>query len=74
MEKELRELIMYRFGGDVYQQMMQERRRIRDQREQEVHAQQRRREALIENVLYLLGIAAAIAVMGAIANFVVARV
>jgi hypothetical protein len=74
MEKELRELIMYRFGGDVYQQMMQERRRIRDQREQEVHAQQRRREALIENVLYLLGIAAAIAVMGAIANFVAARV
>jgi hypothetical protein len=74
MERELRELIMYRYGGDVYQQMMQERRRIRDQREQEVHAQRRMREALIENLLYLLAIAVCVALMGLMGKLVMENV
>jgi hypothetical protein len=74
MERELRELIMYRYGGDVYQQMMAERRRIRDQREQEVHAQARRREALIENLLYLVAIAACIAFMGLMGKLIMENV
>jgi hypothetical protein len=74
MEGELRTMILYRYGGDVYQEMMQERRRIRDQREQEIHAQKRMREALIENVLYLVGIAVAIAFMGLMANWIIERV
>jgi hypothetical protein len=74
MEKELRELIMYRFGGDVYQQMMQERRRIRDQREQEIHAQKRRQEAFIENSLYLAAIAVCVALMGWAATWFIEKV
>ena len=74
MEGELRTMILYRFGGDVYQQMMAERRRIRDQREQEVHAQARRREALIENLLYLVAIAACIAFMGLMGKLIMENV
>ena len=43
-EKELRELLMYSYGPQGYQEMVDLRRRIKDQREKTIYAQARRRK------------------------------
>ena len=48
-EKELRELLMYTYGANAYQELQGMRRSIRDQREKTVYAQARRRKAFIWN-------------------------
>lgn len=48
-EKELRELLMYTYGANAYQELQAMRRSIRDQREKTVYAQARRRKAFIWN-------------------------
>lgn len=54
MEKELREMIMYTYGGDVYQEMIREREQIRMKRlRAEMEAQ-----AMRENLLWGGAIAA----------------
>ena len=45
-EKDLRELLMYTYGANAYQELLSMRRSIRDQREKTVYAQVRRRKAL----------------------------
>ena len=53
MENELRELITYRYGNEVYRDMLIMRRQIRQEREQTVYKQQQRRKALLWNSLYI---------------------
>ena len=48
-EKELRELLMYTYGPDAYKELLGMRRKIRDQREKTLYAQERRRKAFIWN-------------------------
>lgn len=43
-EKELRELLMYSYGPQGYQELVDLRRRIKDQREKTVYAQARKRK------------------------------
>ena len=43
-EKELRELLMYTYGPDAYQELLGMRRKIREQREKTIYAQARRRK------------------------------
>jgi hypothetical protein len=50
-EKELRELIVYRFGVDSYREMMDERRQLRAGRERTVMLQRRRRAKAVQNAL-----------------------
>lgn len=50
-EKELRELIVYRFGVDAYREMMEERRQLREGRERTAMLQRRRRAKAIQNAL-----------------------
>ena len=50
-EKELRELIVLRFGVDSYREMMEERRHIREGRERTVMLQRRRRAKAVQNAL-----------------------
>jgi predicted ATP-dependent protease len=50
-EKELRELIVYRFGVDAYREMMDERRQLRESRERTVVLQRRRRAKSFQNAL-----------------------
>lgn len=49
-EKELRELLLYTYGPQGYQEMIDLRRRIRDRRERTIYAQARRRK----NVFWLI--------------------
>lgn len=48
-EKDLRELLMYSYGATAYQELLDMRRKIRDQREKTVYAQARRRKAFFWN-------------------------
>lgn len=53
MENELRELITYRYGNEVYRDMLIMRRQIRQEREQTIYKQQQRRKAFLWNSLYI---------------------
>ncbi len=46
-EKDLRELLMYTYGASAYQELLNMRRSIRDQREKSVYAQARRRKDIL---------------------------
>lgn len=48
-EKELRELLMYTYGANAYQELQGMRRSIKEQREKTVYAQARRRKAFVWN-------------------------
>jgi GrpB-like predicted nucleotidyltransferase (UPF0157 family) len=48
-ETELRELLMYTYGPDAYKELLGLRRKIREQREKTLYAQERRRKAFIWN-------------------------
>jgi len=48
-EKDLRELLMYSYGATAYQELLDMRRKIRDQRERTVYAQARKRKAFFWN-------------------------
>jgi len=52
-EKDLRELLMYSYGASAYQELLNMRRKIKDQREKTVYAQARRRKAFIWNSVAL---------------------
>lgn len=62
MEKELREMIVYRYGTEVYIEMMKTRRRLRAEREQMAKRQAMRRKDFIEQSLLWVLLAALLAV------------
>lgn len=61
-EKELRELIMYRFGQEAYREMMEERKQIRDSRDRQIMLQKRRRAKAIQNFFAVILIASIFAI------------
>jgi ABC-type dipeptide/oligopeptide/nickel transport system permease component len=72
-EKELRELIVYKWGVEEYTAMMRDRAKIKDTRERAILNQRRKMRKLIQNVLtvtVLLGLVGIIVafVIGIIQN------
>lgn len=57
MERELRELLMYTYGKEGYNELVQLRRSIAAQREKTVYLQARKRKALFWNSIQITGIA-----------------
>jgi hypothetical protein len=58
-ERELRELIVYRYGVDAYKEMIRERVKIRDTRTRAAQNQRRKMKKLIQNsltVIVILGL------------------
>jgi|TARA_B100001093_G_scaffold182749_1_gene175306 hypothetical protein len=53
-EKELRTLIMYTYGHNVYNEMIELRRKLRKQREQEVYRQREAKRAIVEFFLIVM--------------------
>jgi hypothetical protein len=53
MEKELYELIVYTYGPETYREMIQMRRKLREDREKEFQDQQKRRKEALENIFYI---------------------
>lgn len=52
-EKELRELIVYRFGVDTYREMMEERRQIRNSRERVAELQRKKKAKMFQNIIVI---------------------
>jgi hypothetical protein len=67
-EKELRELIVWRWGTDEYTAMMRDRARIKDTRAKAIQNQRRKMRKLIANVIT---VAAIIALTGTLIAFIV---
>ena len=55
-EKELRELLMYTYGPDGYQELVDLRRRIKNEREKTIYAQARRRKQVFWGTIQSVGI------------------
>lgn len=67
-ERELRELIVYKWGTDAYVEMMRDRARIKDTRERAIQNQRRKMRKLIANVLT---IGAILTLVGIIVAFII---
>jgi hypothetical protein len=57
-EKQIRELIVWSYGVEIYQEMIMLRRKIKAQREQVIYKQRKRQRMLLDS--FLLSIAAAV--------------
>jgi hypothetical protein len=57
MERELRELLMYQYGENGYQELVDLRRSIAAKREKTIYLQERKRKALFWNSIQISGIA-----------------
>ena len=73
-EKQLRELIVYRFGVETYREMMEERKQLRDNRERAVVIQRRRRAKAFQNVIAVVLIAGIFAVPVAVSMWLLGKV
>jgi hypothetical protein len=67
-EKDLRELIVWRWGVEEYTSMMRDRARIKDTRERAILNQRRKMRKLIQNTLT---VGAILALVGIIIAFIV---
>jgi hypothetical protein len=61
-ERELREMIVYRFGVDAYRDMIKDRNTIRDARKRAVDARARRIKKLVLNAVAIVLIALIVAI------------
>jgi hypothetical protein len=73
-EKELRELIVYRFGVDSYREMMDERRQLREGRARSIMIQRRRRAKAIQNAFAIALIVVIFAVPVAVSMWLYGKV
>ena len=72
-EKELRELIVYRFGVDVYREMMEERRAIRESRDRLATKQRRNQKKAVQNLIAVIIVVGILAVPLAFAAWLIGR-
>jgi hypothetical protein len=72
-EKELRELIVYRFGVDTYREMMEERRQIRQSRERVLELQRKKQAKTLQNILVIGLIVAILALPVAVSMWLFGR-
>lgn len=72
-ERELRELLTYRYGIDVYRQMLRMRREIREKRQKLIYKQKQRRRAFVDAVLILILISATGTMIGGLVWLIVTK-
>jgi len=58
-EKQIRELIVWTYGVETYQEMIMLRRKIKAQREQAIYRQRKRQRILLDSILIVIGVAVA---------------
>jgi len=61
-EKQIRELIVWAYGTETYQEMIALRREIKAKREQAIYKQRRRQRIMMDSIIVIIGVL----VMGAI--------
>jgi len=55
-EKQIRELIVWTYGVETYQEMIFLRRKIKAQREEAIYRQRKRKRILMDSVLVVIGV------------------
>lgn len=55
-EKSIRELIVWSYGVEAYQEMIMLRRKIKKQREDAIYKQRKRRQKLLDTLIILAGV------------------
>ena len=56
-EKQIRELIVWAYGVETYQEMIMLRRKIKAQREQAIYRQRKRQRMLLDSIIVFIGVA-----------------
>ena len=56
-EKQIRELIVWSYGVETYQEMIMLRRKIKAQREQAIYKQRKRQRMLLDGLIVVIGVA-----------------
>ena len=56
-EKQIRELIVWSYGVETYQEMIMLRRKIKAQREQAIYRQRKRQRMLLDSIIVFIGVA-----------------
>jgi hypothetical protein len=69
-ESQLRELIVWRYGLDVYRDMIQMRKDIRERREREIYRQKRRKKAVLEYTFATLALGATVSLVAWFITFI----
>tara|TARA_R100000149_G_C5851915_1_gene120339 strand:+ start:221 stop:691 length:471 start_codon:yes stop_codon:yes gene_type:complete len=69
-EKQIRELIVWTYGVETYQEMILLRRKIKAQREQVIYKQRRRKRILMDSVFIVIGILVAGSVVLGTVSFI----
>ena len=72
-EKELRTLIMYTYGSNVYNEMIELRRKLKKQRENEIYRKRQLKRQIVEMVLIIILMSLLAATVLAITWFVVTK-
>jgi hypothetical protein len=72
-ERQLRELIVYRYGVDTYREMMEERRAIRESRDRLAAKQRRNQKKAMQNLIAVIIIIGILAVPLAFAAWLIGR-
>jgi hypothetical protein len=62
-EKQIRELIVWAYGVETYQEMIMLRRKIKAQREEAIYKQRRRRRLMVDSVIIAIALSFAGAVI-----------
>ena len=69
-EKQIRELIVWAYGTETYQEMIALRREIKARREKVIYKQRRRQRMVFDGILILLGALVAAGIVGGMVHIV----
>ena len=69
-EKQIRELIVWAYGVETYQEMIMLRRKIKAQREEAIYKQRKRKQMMLDIVIVAVGFAVMASVIGGVASVI----
>ena len=69
-EKQIRELIVWTYGVETYQEMIMLRRKIKSQREQAIYRQRKRKQFLLDGIFIFIGVLIAGGIIYVTAEFI----
>lgn len=69
-EKQIRELIVWAYGVETYQEMIMLRRKIKAQREEAIYKQRKRKQMMLDIVIVAVGFAVMASVVGGVVSII----
>lgn len=69
-EKSIRELIVWAYGVETYQEMIMLRRKIKAQREEAIYKQRKRKQMMLDIVIVAVGFAVMASVVGGVVSII----